>query len=145
MKNNEELSFTKGPLAFEDFTKFTIISAEEDGFPFKMLQSLEEDSLAFVITDPFLFKEDYDFELGEEILQELAIEEPEQIAVYVLLVIPENINQISANLAAPIIINTDKKIAKQVILEGKEYPTKHFLFADQPKKQDQKEAFHANP
>lgn len=122
------INFIQGPLAFEDYKKFFIIDPEENDFPFKLLQSAEEESLGFIITDPFIFKDDYDIELNEEVLQELEIEKPEDILVYVLLVIPDKVEDISANLVAPIIINVEKRIAKQIILDGTDYETKYRIF-----------------
>lgn len=134
------IEFTVGPLAFEEFKKFAVIDAGEKDFPFKLMQSLEEESLGFIITEPFIFNPEYDFELGEDILQELKIEEPEDIMVYVLLVIPEKMEQITANMAAPIILNINKKLAKQVILEGAEYPTKYLIFQDIPEEKKASES-----
>lgn len=122
------INFVQGPLAFEDYKKFFIIDPEENDFPFKLLQSAEEESLGFILTDPFTFKPDYDIELNEDVLQELEIEKPEDILVFVFLVIPDKVEDISANLVAPIIINAEKRLAKQVILDGTEYETKYRIF-----------------
>ena len=130
--NSKDLEFTKGLLAFEDYRKFTIVDSEQKDFPFKLLQSLEEDSLGFIITDPFVFDPDYDFEIGEDILQELQIEEPEEIMVYVLLVITENAEEITANMVAPVIINSTKMLARQVILEDGDYSARYRIFGNEP-------------
>ena len=122
------INFVQGPLAFEDYKKFFIIDPEENDFPFKLLQSAEEESLGFILTDPFTFKPDYDIELNEDVLQELEIEKPEDILVFVFLVIPDKVENISANLVAPIIINAEKRLAKQVILDGTDYETKYRIF-----------------
>ena len=122
------INFIQGPLAFEDYKKFFIIDPEENDFPFKLLQSAEEESLGFILTDPFTFKPDYDIELNEDVLQELYIEKPVDIIVFVFLVIPDKVEDISANLVAPIIINAEKRLAKQVILDGTDYETKYRIF-----------------
>ena len=83
------INFVQGPFAFENYKKFFIIDPEENDFPFKLLQSTEEESLGFILTDPFTFKPDYDIELNEDVLQELEIEKPEDILAFVFLVIPE--------------------------------------------------------
>ncbi len=122
------INFVQGPFAFENYKKFFIIDPEENDFPFKLLQSTEEESLGFILTDPFTFKPDYDIELNEDVLQELEIEKPEDILAFVFLVIPDKVEDISANLVAPIIINAEKRLAKQVILDGTDYETKHRIF-----------------
>lgn len=124
----EMITFTQGPPAFEEYTKFFIIDPEEEDYPFKLLQSAEEESLSFILTDPFIFKPDYDFMIDEETLQELEIEGPSDVAVFVILVIPDKVEDISANLAAPVIINAKKRLARQVILDEPEYQTRHKVF-----------------
>lgn len=126
--DEEMINFTQGPPAFEEFTKFFIIDPEEENYPFKLLQSAEEESLGFILTDPFIFKPDYDFELNEETLQELQIEDASDIVVYVILVIPDKVEDISANMAAPVIINARKRLARQVILDDSDYQTRHKVF-----------------
>lgn len=126
--DEEMINFTQGPPAFEEFTKFFIIDPEEENYPFKLLQSAEEESLGFILTDPFIFKPDYDFELNEETLQELQIEDASDIVVYVILVIPDKVEDISANMAAPVIINAKKRLARQVILDDSDYQTRHKVF-----------------
>lgn len=126
--DEEMINFTQGPPAFEEYTKFFIIDPEEENYPFKLLQSAEEESLGFILTDPFIFKPDYDFELNEETLQELQIEDASDIVVYVILVIPDKVEDISANMAAPVIINARKRLARQVILDDSDYQTRHKVF-----------------
>lgn len=126
--DEEMINFTQGPPAFEEYTKFFIIDPEEENYPFKLLQSAEEESLGFILTDPFIFKPDYDFELNEETLQELQIEDASDIVVYVILVIPDKVEDISANMAAPVIINAKKRLARQVILDDSDYQTRHKVF-----------------
>lgn len=130
ISEEEIITFTQGPPAFEKYTKFFIVEPEEKDYPFKLLQSAEEESLGFILTDPFLFKPDYDFELNEETLQELQIEDASEIAVYVILVIPDKVEDISANMVAPVIINAKKRLARQVILEKEEYQTRCRIFTD---------------
>ncbi len=48
--------------------------------------------------------------------------------VYSIVVVPEDIRKMTANLLGPIIINHKEKLGKQVILDDSRYTTKHFLF-----------------
>lgn len=122
------IDFAEGPLAFEKYTKFIIIDSGTSEFPFSFLQSIDEEKVGFVVMDPFLFKKDYDFVIEEEIVEELEIEKEEDLAIYSILVIPKEVEDITANLMAPIIVNQKTKKARQVVLQNTEYSTKYNIF-----------------
>lgn len=122
------INFENGPLAFEEYKEFAIIDVEEESFPFKFLQAVEKESVGFIIVDPFSFKKDYNFNLEDEVLEELEIEEVSDVLVFTILVIPKEVENITANLMAPIIINHRTKKGKQIILENTDYSTKYNIF-----------------
>lgn len=122
------IHFPDGILAFEDNKRFTIINNEDESNPFEWLQSIDDTDLAFVIINPFIFKKDYDINIPEKVVNKLKIESEKDVLIYSIVVVPEDINNITANLAGPIIININKKLGKQIILEDKKYNSKHRIF-----------------
>ena len=112
---------------FEGFKDFILIGNVEPGLPFHWLQSIEDENVTFVITDPFLFVEKYDFELDEHTVDQLNIEAIEDILVYTTAIIPEKVEDITLNLKSPIIINLKERKGKQVIL-NEDYPYKQKIF-----------------
>jgi len=50
---------------------------------------------------------------------------------FVVTVVPENIKDMTVNLKSPVVINFDKKIGAQVILENKEYTVRTRVFPDE--------------
>ncbi|SCY86854.1 flagellar assembly protein FliW [Alkaliphilus peptidifermentans] len=123
----EVIHFPDGIPAFEENKKYVIIENPDKDVPFHWLQSIEEPSLAFVIINPFLFMEDYDFQIPKSILEKLEIESPEIVSVHTIVVVPDDINKMTANLKAPIIINTKNKKGKQIVLDDTKYQTKHYI------------------
>ncbi|MCC5910842.1 MAG: flagellar assembly protein FliW [Clostridiaceae bacterium] len=124
------LYFQDGLPGFQDLTKFIVIQNPEEGHPFHWLQSVEDENLAFVIINPFAFKSDYDFNLSNNTIEKLEIKAPEDVTVYNIVVIPEDINKMTANLRAPIIINTKNNKAKQIVLDDENYHTKHYIMEE---------------
>lgn len=116
-----------GLYGFDHSNEFLLIGNVEPDLPFHWLQSLEEDQVVFVITDPFLFVDKYDFELDDLTVSQLEIESIEDIVVYTTVVIPEKVEEITVNLKSPIIINVKNRKAKQVVLDG-DYPFKYNIF-----------------
>ena len=124
------VKFEDGIPGFEDLTNFIVIENPEEDIPFQWLQSVDDRDLAFVIIDPFKFKKDYDFELPQTIIEKLELGSPEDVAVYSIVVIPEDISKMTANLRAPLIINTKNNKGKQIFLDVEKYHTKHYILEE---------------
>ncbi|MGN2274101.1 flagellar assembly protein FliW [Priestia megaterium] len=125
--NQQTLTFNQGIPGFLEETEFVILPLPE-AEAFQVLQSIQTKELAFIITDPFQFFLDYDFQLEPQEIEKLQLQQAEDAAVYVLLTMSDSVEKITANLQAPVIINTKQQLAKQVILMNTGYETKHRLF-----------------
>ncbi len=125
--NQQTLTFNQGIPGFLEETEFVILPLPE-AEAFQVLQSTQTKELAFIITDPFQFFLDYDFQLEPQEIEKLQLQQAEDVAVYVLLTMSDSVEKITANLQAPVIINTKQQLAKQVILMNTAYETKHRLF-----------------
>lgn len=121
------IKFVDPMYGFDEHLEYLLLGNVEPDLPFHWLQAIDGESVTFVIVDPFLFVENYDFELDDLTVEQLSIESIEDIMVYTTVVIPENIEEITVNLKSPVIINIKNKKAKQVILDG-EFPYKHMIF-----------------
>lgn len=127
--------FKNGIPAFEDEHEFIILPYEEES-PYYFMQSLTTPDLAFLLTIPFLFFPDYSFELDDESIKELDIQNQENVFYYSMVTIPNgSIRYMTANLVAPIVLNGANMQAKQVVLEKSNYTTKHRLFPEPAKKE----------
>lgn len=123
-----QIVFSQGLYGFEDYTDFELVESEHK--PFMWMQSKKEDSLAFLVVDPFLFFTDYEIDVDDKNLNELGITNPED--VYILAIITMSRTKppsITANLLAPVIINKNNNKAKQVVLDDSQWRTKHDLLA----------------
>jgi flagellar assembly factor FliW len=119
------LTFESGLPGFEKENQFILLPIE--GTVFSMLQSIQTKELAFITTDPFLFFKDYDFELSASDLERLEIKGESDVCVQVILTVADPFKKSTANLQAPLIINTKNKKCKQIVLSDSFYRTKHLL------------------
>lgn len=127
--------FKEGIPAFENEHEFVILPYEEDS-PYYFMQSLQSPDLAFLLTIPFLFFNDYSFEIDDATVKELDIKNSENVFYYSMVTIPNgSIRYMTANLLAPIVLNGENMQAKQVVLEKSTYTTKHRLFPESAKKE----------
>jgi flagellar assembly factor FliW len=125
------ITFGDGVPGFPEKRQFIIIPYDEES-PFILLQSATEDYLAFLMTNPFLFFKEYQFEIDRENMNVLDVQEEKDIAVYTMVTVPGGkVKEMTANLVAPVVINVHNKSGKQIVLEKSKYTTKHRLFEDE--------------
>ncbi len=122
------IHFAQGLPAFEEEHEFILVLQTMDN-PYVFLQSIKTPELAFLMTRPFVFFPAYEFTLPETIREQLGLKDLNDLDVYTLITIPDgNIQQMTTNLLAPIVLNKCNYEAQQVILEKTNYMTKHALF-----------------
>jgi flagellar assembly factor FliW len=125
--------FEYGIPGFLDEKQFVLLPIEDS--PFVILQSVKTSAIGFAMIDPFIYFKDYDFDLDEQSVAQLQLSSEKEVAVYVILTVADPFDNTTANLQAPIVLNYEKKLGKQVILTNTPYKTKHWLF---PKKVETK-------
>ncbi|MCM3598493.1 flagellar assembly protein FliW [Metabacillus idriensis] len=123
----QKITFEHGIPGFIDEKSFILLPLE-DGSSFFILQSVQSQNTAFVVTSPFFFFKDYEFDLDDSSKELLMIESPDDVEVYVILTVSEPFTNSTANLQGPLILNKGKKLGKQLILNQPEYTTKHRLW-----------------
>lgn len=125
------LKFSQNLLGFPESNTYVVIEVEES--PYIWLQSVEEPDVAFLATSPFLFFPEYDLVLGDEEQSTLGVEDPSQVEVLALLTVHRSdedaLEQITANLLGPIIVNTESREALQLVLDNPTYSTREPLVA----------------
>ena len=120
--------FPEGILGFEEYKKYVIIEPEENAI-FKWLQSIDDPSLAFIITNPLVFWPDYRINITKEQVASIKLEEPKDFALIVICTVPGgDISEMTANLMGPIVINMKNRHARQLVLDDPKYTTKHRVF-----------------
>jgi flagellar assembly factor FliW len=123
------LSFKSGLPGLEEYKGFAILRFEES-FPIVWLQSVEDGRVCLPVIDTFAVSPDYAFEMSDEDVKELSISGPEDFHVLSVLVIPESLDQMTANLAAPIVVNTTTGASKQIIIGGGDYSARVPIFKE---------------
>lgn len=124
------LTLNEGIIGFPDYKRYIFLPFLE-GTAFELFQAIDNPSLAFVTINPFLFCSDYEFQLGDEELQEIQVTSKEDLAIKVIVTIPVDPKQSTANLQGPILINESRLMAKQIILHEAQYGTKQRIFTEE--------------
>lgn len=123
------ITMSHGLPGFRDNKRFCVFQHKE-GSPFFWYQSIDDPTLAFVITNPWLFKPDYQVDL-ETAVQEMGWEgeiDKLPLECYVIVTIPRGMpEKMTANLIGPIVLNTEKREAVQIVLVNDAYSHKYPL------------------
>ena len=123
------IDFPNGIVGFPDLIQFTLIHDEEKGKDsIHWLQSLQEPAFAMPVMDPLLVCPEYNPEVDDDILKNIGELIPDETLILVTVTVPKELQAMSVNLRAPIVINAAEKKATQVIVDGDEYPIKYPIY-----------------
>ena len=123
------ITFPNGLLGFPDHTRFALIQTGEENY-FFWLQSVEDANLAFVITDPSTFFQEYAVPIREETLTEIELENVGDAQTFVIC---NKVGEwLTGNLLGPLVINVRNRKGSQVVLTDKKWTTRQPLLKLQP-------------
>ena len=122
------IKFVSGIVGFPDLTEFLLIHDSEGNGNIKWLQSVQEPAFAMPVMDPLLVKEDYNPIIEDELLKPLETTEDDNFLVLVTVTVPKEIDKMSVNLMAPIIISGETRKANQIIVDQEGYEVKYPIY-----------------
>ncbi|MPM97960.1 Flagellar assembly factor FliW [bioreactor metagenome] len=117
---NSILHFDDGLPGLEADQRYALLTNEQSK-PVSWLQSVDHKEIALPVVDPFLPCPGYDFEISPGDVERLEAGQAQDLFVLNVLVIPEDINGMTVNLSAPIVVNARNKKGRQIILDGRQY------------------------
>ena len=122
IQDDKIITLDKGIVGFPDLKKFTIIydnedEAKEGKTSMMWFQSLDEPQFAMPVVVPGDIVPDYNPTVNDELLEPLGELNEDNLYVLVTMKVPTEIEKMTINLKAPIIINTDTLRGGQIIVE----------------------------
>jgi flagellar assembly factor FliW len=109
------LNFPTGLIGLPNLQHFIVMPNKKKG-PLFWVQSIDDPDIAFVLTDPTNFFLDYQIHPDTLERKTLQLEEGDDFFVLTVVTVPPDQN-ITVNLAAPILFSPKSNKAVQVILE----------------------------
>lgn len=116
------LHFPEGMVGFPELHDFIVMPNQKEG-PLFWIQSVDDPDIAFVLTDPSNFFLDYAIAPDEAERKTLEIAKEDDFFLLAVVTVPPDQN-ITLNLAAPILFAPKTNRAIQVILEDTKYQIK---------------------
>ncbi len=127
IEESKVISFPKGLPGLENIRRFTLIQHEKTN-PIHWLQAVDDPHISLPVVEPFLVIPDYEFNISDLDAGELAANRRSDLHVVNVVVIPEKIEDMTVNLAAPILINVRMNLGKQIIFDRKNYQIQYPAF-----------------
>jgi flagellar assembly factor FliW len=119
----QKITFPEGLFGFEDYKDYVLLDAENH--PFFWLQSIDVQEIAFILINPFLFRQDYEVNISNEELAVIGLNSPENALIFVIVTIPQDGKIMTANLQGPLVINRANMTGMQAVLSDARWKTKH--------------------
>jgi flagellar assembly factor FliW len=135
VRAEDVIELPAGLIGFPELKRYVLLDHDKDS-PFKWLQSLDDGAIAFVLINPLLFKPDYTVEVTEAEVLDLSLTAEEDAVISVIITIPNNPQNMTANLKAPLVFNLKNRRGKQLVLSNSQYTTRHNIM-EEIKKQTQ--------
>jgi flagellar assembly factor FliW len=114
------ITFPQGIPGFEKYTRFTVFHKEENGINVYWFESVEGPSITFTMVDPTVYGLNYELRLTDEEQKLLGADDPNSVAVLLILKKNEQQNSsqigLNANIAGPVIINMKNRIGLQKVM-----------------------------
>lgn len=124
------LSMPAGLIGFGKLQSFVMVQHRPES-PFRWLQSVEEPRLAFLVVNPWEYEQTYQPEMSDEDAHSLGLTENCDYSLWTTVNLPDrDLTQMTLNLAAPIVVNMENRVGKQVVLEGQAYNMRHRVFRE---------------
>ena len=130
IEDEKIIEFPMGIIGFENLKKFALIFdvGKEERSSISWLQSMEEPLMALPVINPADIKVDYSPIIEDELTKRIGDPADEDLLIFVTMSIPTDLTKMTANLKAPIIINTDNMKGCQVVVENPDYEIRYKIY-----------------
>ena len=127
LREDRLLSFPVGILGFSQCTVFGLTRMPENPeSPILLLQSVNEPGLTFLVADPAMMGLAIAGEDREEAIRDLGMDAAQTQMLVILRLYETGENYyLTANLKAPIFMDSSTRVGYQYILQSKDYSTQH--------------------
>ncbi len=122
------INFPQGIIGFPDLKDFLLVHDTESEGGIRWMQSIQEPAFAMPVIDPLIVMPDYNPRIEDDLLQPLGDMKEESTLVLVTITVPHEIEKMTVNLKAPIVINGENRKANQIIVEDEEYIVKFPIY-----------------
>lgn len=144
-EESQPIEFPSGLIGFEEWKRFVLITHPEGG-ALRLLQSMDDERISFIVADPRQIAPDYRLSLSNSDAQALRFpgghthdvpwpdetDAQTETSVYCVLSVQEDPFSVTANLLGPLVINWRAGLGRQVVLSETGYETRYAIAGHPP-------------
>ena len=109
---------------FDDLRSWVLERSDGDAV-FALLRSVDRPGVGLLVAEPWELAPGYAPDLPDAEMVAIGAHSPDDVAVFVVARIDVQSRHAFLNLAAPIVVNADKGVARQMILDRQGWPMRH--------------------
>ena len=124
----KKITFVQGIVGFPELKDFLLIHDSDSEGGIRWMQSIQEPAFAMPVIDPLVVVPDYNPTIEDELLKPMGEINEENTLVLVTITVPHEIEKMTVNLKAPIVINGENRKANQIIVDDDKYEVKFPIY-----------------
>lgn len=120
-------TFPEGILGFEEIKEYCILLNEKVK-PFMFMQALNGSDICFVCVESFLVCPEFNLTIPQKTVKTLELVSPQEALILSLVTVRKKVEDITANLMSPIVVNMRTSKAQQVIVENSNFSVRYRIW-----------------
>lgn len=117
-KDDYVIRFRDGMVGFPDLKNYVLVESPQ--MPLVLwLQSTEDSNVAFPLIEPEFVRKGYSFSMNTADESMISYTPTTKLKTFLVMTIPTEVEQMTVNLRAPVVINIDQSCGGQIILQDK--------------------------
>ena len=120
------IHFDEGLIGFSDCKDFVLMENESLA-PYRLLQSLESPQVGFLVLEPTMLVNNYHEHIPRREWESLGVTGEIRPLAFVIVVVGSTPETSTGNFQAPLLINYEQMVGKQIILTDPGYSVRHPL------------------
>lgn len=120
--DDQRVTLPDGLIGFPACHDFALVPAGPRGFSW--LQSMEHETLALLLVDPFLYFPAYAIDLPDQMIARLEAGEAASVSVHAIVTLAGTDNSATANLQGPLLFNVENRRGFQFVMQNAPFGTR---------------------
>lgn len=120
-------TFPEGLLGFQNIKNYVFILNDKVK-PFLFMHALDGSDICFVCVESFLICQNYQVKLPDAFVESLGIESPADVLLLNLVTVRQKVEDISANMVSPLVINIKRRLGRQLVVENSNFQMRYKIW-----------------
>lgn len=121
------IRFRDGIVGFPDLKNYVLVESPQ--MPLVLwLQSTEDSAVAFPLIEPELVRKNYGYAMNHADQAMIAVAPESKLKTFLIMTIPADVEQMTVNLRAPVVLNLTESCGGQIILQDKALGLREAIF-----------------